>query len=81
MLGKAKDMNSKVFSDSDYKANQWVLGATYDLSKRTQILAYATQIDNKKAATANFGVNAVTNSALVSGTDPQAYGLALKHSF
>ncbi|MEE9928293.1 porin [Microvirgula aerodenitrificans] len=82
MLGKAKDMNNKVFSDSDYKANQWLLGATYDLSKRTQVIAYATQIDNKKAAMTNFGSgNALNSSTNTVGTDPQAYGLALKHSF
>lgn len=74
MVGKADGKTN----GGDYKANQWVLGATYDLSKRTQILAYATQIDNKKAATANFGVN---NPTIAAGADPQAYGLALKHSF
>lgn len=73
-LGKAKGL-----ADADkYKANQWVLGATYDLSKRTQVLAYATRIDNKDNAAVNFGVNPVTVKA---GSNPQAVGVALKHSF
>ena len=83
MLGKRSDTSN----GGDYKANQWLLGATYDLSKRTQLIAYATQIDNKKAATVNFGsgnallVGSGSTAALPAGADPQAYGLALKHSF
>lgn len=83
MLGKAKDIQNAYYTASDYKANQWLLGATYDLSKRTQVIAYATQIDNKKAANANFssGNALLVNGTSVTGADPQAYGLALKHSF
>lgn len=66
------------YASSDYKANQWVLGATYDLSKRTQVQAYATRITNKAAQQANFVINPLTVNA---GADPQAYGVALKHSF
>ena len=67
-----------LYTSSDYKANQWVLGATYDLSKRTQVQAYATRITNKAAQQANFVINPLTVNA---GADPQAYGVALKHSF
>lgn len=67
-----------LYTSSDYKANQWVLGATYDLSKRTQVQAYATRITNKAAQQANFEINPLTVNA---GADPQAYGVALKHSF
>lgn len=62
-----------------HKARQWVLGASYDLSKHTQVLAYATRIDNGKAAAANFGVNGIAD--LKPGADPQACGAALKHAF
>lgn len=67
-----------LYTSSDYKANQWVLGATYDLSKRTQVQAYATRITNKAAQQANFVINPLTVNP---GADPQAYGVALKHSF
>lgn len=67
-----------LYTSSDYKANQWVLGATYDLSKRTQVQAYATRITNKAGQKANFVINPLTVS---DGADPQAYGVALKHSF
>lgn len=72
----------------DFKANQWVLGATYDLSKQTQVFAYATKIKNDKTASANFSVNPLytsgqgsSNAKLAAGADPQAFGAGLRVNF
>lgn len=73
---------------STAKAKQWLLGATYDLSKRTQAYAYATKITNNSGANVNFAVNPVftsgvgtTAAALAAGNDPSAFGIGLKHAF
>lgn len=75
-------------TEDDYKAKQWVIGATHDLSKRTQLFAYATKINNNKAAKNNLGIAPVYTSglgtstaALAAGNDPQAIGVGMKHSF
>lgn len=65
-------------SDDQSKANQWVLGVDYALSKRTKVFGYATRITNKENAAANFGVNGLAVSA---GADPQAIGVGLSHAF
>ncbi|BAK77403.1 porin Gram-negative type [Pseudogulbenkiania sp. NH8B] len=75
-------------NEDDYKAKQWVLGATYDLSKRTQLLAYATKITNNSKAAVNLQNNPVyseglgtSGAKLTAGNDPQAFGIGMKHSF
>jgi predicted porin len=85
-LGSLK--NAATGAEDDYKAKQWVLAATHDLSKRTQLYAYATKINNNKSQNVNFGVNPVYDSglgtsgaALTKGNDPQAFGIGMKHSF
>lgn len=65
-------------SDNQSKANQWVLGVDYALSKRTKVFGYATRITNKENSAANFGVNKV---AVLPGADPQAIGVGLSHAF
>ncbi|RXZ43203.1 porin [Crenobacter cavernae] len=85
-LGKLK--NAAAGTENDYKAKQWLLGATYDLSKRTQLYAYATKIKNESRASVNFVTNSVysegggTSAAkLTAGNDPQAFGIGMKVSF
>lgn len=80
-LGALK--NAASGNEDDYKAKQWVLAGTYDLSKRTQLYAYATKIKNNKAQYVNFGVNGFTSAAMTAaaGADPQAFGIGMKHSF
>ncbi|WP_024303126.1 porin [Pseudogulbenkiania sp. MAI-1] len=80
--------NAASGAEDDYKAKQWVLAGTYDLSKRTQLYAYATKIDNNKSQNVNFGINPVYDSglgtssaALTKGNDPQAFGIGMKHTF
>lgn len=42
-LGKEKNG-----TEADGKAKQWVLAGTYDLSKRTQVQAYATKLEQQQ---------------------------------
>lgn len=72
----------------DYKARQWLLAATYDLSKRTKLFAYGSKINNGKAQKANFSINPIyttglgtSGAALDKGNDLQAFGLGIKTAF
>ena len=86
-LGTLKNVGAGVNGD-DYKAKQWILGGTYNLSKTTQVLAYYTKISNNAQAKANFANNPVYDSglgtsaaALSAGNDPQAFGVGFKIAF
>ncbi|MBP4049985.1 Porin [Chromobacterium violaceum] len=86
-LGSLKNVGAGVNGD-DFKAKQWILGGTYNLSKTTQLLAYYTKIDNRASAKANFANNPVYSSgigtsdaSLAAGNDPQAFGIGMKVSF
>lgn len=75
-------------SSDDYKARQWLLAVTYDLSKRTQLFAYGSKIANAKLQNANFGDNPIytsgsggSSASLDKGNDPQAFGVGMKISF
>jgi predicted porin len=82
--------NATVGNPGDYEAKQWVLGATYNLSKQTQLLAYATQIENNKYQNVNFTVNSLYTTAasgttsatnLSPGAKLRAIGAGIKYSF
>ena len=83
--------NAYVGNPGDYEAKQWVLGATYNLSKQTQLLAYATRIDNNKYQNVNFTVNTLyavptttiggTPTNLSAGATLKAIGAGMKYSF
>lgn len=83
--------NAYVGNTGDWGAHQWVLGATYDLSKQTQLLAYATQIHNDQDQSVNFSVNPIESNptystspaatALTAGNTLKAIGVGLKVSF
>lgn len=78
-LGKLKNG-----TENAAKAKQWLVGATYDLSKRTQAYAYGTKITNNSGAAVNFAVNPIFSpgtTALAAGNDPSAFGIGLKHAF
>ncbi|MCP9759835.1 porin [Aquitalea sp. S1-19] len=75
-------------NSDDYKASQWILGGTYNLSKQTQAYAYATKIDNNSAASVNFQNNAIYTGkdkdgkdVLAAGNDPQAFGVGIRVNF
>ena len=86
-LGTLKNTSAGVNGD-DFKAKQWILGGTYNLSKTTQLLAYYTKISNNAQAKANFANNPVydtalgtKDAALSAGNDPQAFGVGFKIAF
>lgn len=81
-LGALKNVGAGINGD-DFKAKQWILGGTYNLSKSTQLLAYATKITNNAKASANFANNPIysTGTSLDAGNDPQAFGIGMKVSF
>ncbi|MFC3532292.1 porin [Vogesella facilis] len=60
-------------------ADQWTLGATYDLSKRTQTYAYYTRINNQDAATRTFGNAGLTG--IGAGSNPTGMGVGMKVTF
>ncbi|SCK28600.1 porin [Vogesella sp. LIG4] len=60
-------------------ATQWTLGSTYDLSKRTQVYAYYTRIDNQDNATRTFGNAGL--SGIAAGSNPTGVGAGMKVSF
>lgn len=65
-------------------AKQWTLGYGYDLSKRSEVYAYYTKIANKESAsyTPTIGGSAdVTTGAFGVGSDPQALGVGIRHTF
>jgi predicted porin len=79
---------ASVGSPDDYKARQWFLGATYDLSKRSQLYAYGTRVNNHAQQNANFPTNPVYTSglgtpgaALAKGSNLQAIGAGLMVAF
>ena len=84
-LGALK--NTRSGNEGDYKAKQWVIGATYDIYKQTQLYAYATKIKNEKSQNANLG-NPVYDTglgtsaaSLTKGNDPQAFGAGIRYTF
>lgn len=60
-------------------ADQWTLGATYDVSKRTQTYAYYTRINNQDAATRTFGNAGL--SGIGAGSNPTGMGVGMKIAF
>lgn len=56
-------------------ANQWALGYTYALSKRTSLYSSYARIDNKNGAGYTVGNNTRV------GSGDQAFNLGLRHSF
>lgn len=63
----------------DSSAIQYTLGYAHDLSQRTALHAYATQIKNKQNANYGFYTNPVTGQQ--QGSDPMAIGVGLRHLF
>ena len=61
----------------DYKATQWVLGATYAATKRTSFYTYATRLSNGALQNANFGFSPLTTGTNASSTVVLANGNTL----
>lgn len=72
LAGEANDV-------ADTGATLAGVGAQYDLSRRTSVSAYFTQIRNDSGASYNFNDNAIDQ--LVAGNDPRVFGLGINHVF
>lgn len=72
-----------LLDNSNTDANQWTLRYGYNFSKRTQVYALYTRIDNKDGANFNFGGESGVNytSTVAAGANAQVYGVGLRHSF
>lgn len=71
-------------------SSQWTLRYGYNFSKRTQVYALYSRIDNKDNANFNFANNGVsggsTDNSLLGtgaayGSNPTVYGVGIRHSF
>lgn len=65
--------NDKSVANND--ANQWGLGYTYALSKRTNLYSSYARISNKNAAAYTVG------SAIETGTGDKAFNVGVRHTF
>lgn len=83
---KANDVSGGVcsvagFTCGDTGSHQWTLGASYSLSKRTMVHGYYTKITNDRAVAYDFYVNGAGITAANNGSDPEAYGVGIRHTF
>jgi predicted porin len=78
---KLGDLNG-VANPGNYDAKQWVLGATYALSKTTNLFAYYTQVTNSSAQNANLAQPVYdSGTALNAGSKVSALGAGLTITF
>lgn len=60
-------------------AKHYVLGYSYSFSKRTDVYALFSKVDNDDLAAYNFGFNGLSGAGV--GSDPSGFGLGIRHSF
>jgi predicted porin len=72
--------------DSDYGddgADQWTIGADYNLSKRTRVYAYYATVDNANYGGYGLGAGAGASDQTIgnAGANPDSFGIGMVHSF
>ncbi len=63
---------------------QYTLGYNYNLSKRTMLKVYYTEIRNDDGSAADFYLTPVgssTTQLLAPGADPKGFGIGVRHVF
>jgi len=67
----------------DTKIKQYTIGYNYNLSKRTMLKAYYTEIRQGENSAADFYLTPVgsTTQSLAAGADPKGFGVGLRHVF
>ncbi len=67
----------------DSGLKQYTLGYNYNLSKRTMLKVYYTEIRNDDGSAADFYLTPVGSSTqrLSFGADPKGFGLGVRHVF
>lgn len=86
--GLGKLSGTSVGNPDDYKARQWFVATTYDMSKRTQLYVYGSRVNNHAQQNANFPTNQLytsglgtSDAALAKGNNLQAVGAGLMVMF
>lgn len=81
---KAGDARNRTTSG----AKQWSLGLSHHLSKRSELYAVYTKLDNDTNAGYDLGVTGSSGATgnglsgnVTNGSDPSAWGIGMKHSF
>jgi len=84
-LGKLE--NAYLGNPSDWEAKQWVVGTTYDLSKKTRLFAFWTQLQNSKYQNQTLIQNVydsgtyTSSGILLPGSKVSGIGAGIKVSF
>jgi predicted porin len=78
--GDCERANGASCTTSDLGVTHWGIGYSYELSKRTDLFAYYTKIDNERAARYNLASGGAI-AGLAAGAEPEAFGLAMRHRF
>jgi len=69
-------------SGADNGAKQYAVGATYSLSKRTEVYALYTEVKNDTNGTNNIGASTgIATVSTVAGGDASGFSLGMNHSF
>ncbi|MGA7179155.1 MAG: porin [Thiobacillaceae bacterium] len=76
---KANKIDGTPSSDAD----QWTLGADYNLSKRSTVYAYYAKVNNSANSAYGLGGGAGTSNSTYGhfNADPDTFGIGLKHAF
>jgi predicted porin len=73
---------NQIFNGDNTGSNQYTVGASYNLSKRTAVYGYYTLQDNNELARYRLGTNTgPVQSNVPVGGQAQAYGLGIRHTF
>jgi predicted porin len=79
-------------TQDDTRARLWAVGYGFSLSKRTEVYALYTRIENDNNSRNDFGTNPFSNIStsaaaaapaftVANGSDPQGFGVGIKHTF
>lgn len=60
-------------------AKMWTVGASYSLSKRTDLYALYSRINNDGSASYTYGISPILGGG--PGSDPRSWGIGARHTF
>lgn len=72
-------INGAGCNSSGLVARHYAIGYSHSFSKRTDVYALYTYIDNDDLASYNFGFNALAGAGV--GSDPSGFGIGIRHTF
>jgi predicted porin len=80
-IERGRNMDTRAPSTRDLGANAWAIGASYSLSKRTELYAFFTRVDNDDLASYTFGGAAGTALRPGVGFENNGVALGIRHGF